>query len=64
MPMQPPDVTMPMNENVRSTLGEYDEKLTGPLMFRRATGRREINNFVRYVSTFPGRGTQIDLLRN
>ena len=30
VPMQPPDVTMPVNENVRFTLGEYGGKLTGP----------------------------------
>lgn len=52
MPMQPPDVTMPVNENVRSTLGEYGEKLTGPLVFRERLGPERINNFVRYVSTF------------
>jgi hypothetical protein len=34
-------------------LGEYGEKMTGPLMFHeRLDPDGEINNFVRYVSTF------------
>jgi len=53
MPIKLPDVTMPVNENVRPTLGEYGEKLTGPLVFHERLGPEgEINNFVRYISTF------------
>jgi hypothetical protein len=59
MPMQPPDVIMPVNENVHSTLCECGEKLTGPLMFHERLGPEgEINNFVRYASTFQVREAQ------
>jgi hypothetical protein len=61
MPMQPPDVIMPVNENVRPTLGEYGEKLTGPLMFHERLGPEGKSTISSDTSrpSRSGRGAQI-----
>ena len=61
MPMLSPDVIMPVNGNVRSTLGEYGEKLTGPLVFHERPALKGNQQFRRIRLDLPRRGTQISI---